>query len=57
MDQGIEGACNAGGFLGMRGLLDSKEDAEDREAGFRAGLLAQAIREANDDDNDDDDDE
>ena len=50
LDHALEGGREAGGFLGLNYLTDTKEDVEDRDAGFRAGLLARAIPETQEDD-------
>ncbi len=50
MDHALEGGWEAGGLLGLNNLFSSKEDVADREAGFRDGLLARAIRDAQKDD-------
>jgi hypothetical protein len=48
-DRGERGSGSAVGLLDIDAIIDSKQDREDREDGFKAGVLAAAIRERDDD--------
>ncbi len=47
-DRGNEGKSSSSGLFD--GFLEGEEDTKDREEGFKAGLLAHAIRECDDED-------
>ena len=47
-ERGNDGKGSSSGLFD--GFIESEEDTKDREEGFKAGLLAHAIRERDDED-------